>query len=342
VSLLPKTTLDFFDSYRARIGEYEDSAVEARDVVTRSLEGSGLGVHSISSRAKAPYSLLGKLREKKYSDPASQVTDLVGVRVITHYPDDAERAEEILRTSFDVNEEESYDRLDELKSSVFGYRSIHLVVRLPAAQVRLSRNLEDQWFEVQVRGLLQHAWAAVDHEVRYKSGIDFPPPLVRRFAAIAGGLEALDDAFMGMRPIREELTDSYRDTYLVGEDPDVRLDAARLTACMEAMLPEGRSMRGAAAVHEEYGSTAGKLAVEGLATVGVTTARQLREAQAGKKVRRLLKDHAAVLGTTVEQLSHLVVCIVVIWCENGEVLEREFPELRFDSALAETLGFEPA
>jgi hypothetical protein len=53
----------------------------------------------------------------------------------------------------------------------------------------------------------------------------------------------------------------------------------------------------------------------------------------------LLKDHAARLGTTVEQLSHLIVCIVVIWSENAEVLEREFPELRFDSALAETLGF---
>jgi hypothetical protein len=203
----------------------------------------------------------------------------------------------------------------------------------------MSKWLEDQWFEIQVRGLLQHAWAAVDHEVRYKSGIDFPADLKRRFAAIAGGLEALDDAFMGMRPIREELTDRYRDSYLVGDDSDVALDAARLTASMEALLPDGPSLRGPNSVQRQHGSSAQKLAAEGLATVGITTERQLREALEGPKVRRLLKDHAARLGTTVEQLSHLIVCIVVIWSENAEVLEREFPELRFDSALAETLGF---
>jgi hypothetical protein len=48
------------------------------------------------------------------------------------------------------------------------------------------------------------------------------------------------------------------------------------------------------------------------------------------------------VGATPETLSHLVVCLILVWFENCDVLNDQFPELRFDSDLADTLGFEVA
>jgi ppGpp synthetase/RelA/SpoT-type nucleotidyltranferase len=53
-----------------------------------------------------------------------------------------------------------------------------------------------KWFEIQVRSILEHAWAEIEHEVVYKSGMEFPGQFKRRFAAIAGLLEMIDKDFL--------------------------------------------------------------------------------------------------------------------------------------------------
>jgi hypothetical protein len=55
--------------------------------------------------------------------------------------------------------------------------------------------LRKRWFEIQVRSLLEHAWAEIEHEIVYKSGITQPDAVRRRFAALAGSLELFDSEF---------------------------------------------------------------------------------------------------------------------------------------------------
>jgi ppGpp synthetase/RelA/SpoT-type nucleotidyltranferase len=340
VSLLPNSTLQFFENYRDSIAEFEAAALEAREAVADLLRGSVRGVQAIESRAKDPHSLLDKLRRKEYPNPGEQVKDLIGVRVITQYPDDAEAAAEILGPAFEIDTEESYDKFEELEAKVFDYRSIHLVARLRESDADVTKALGRHWFEIQVRSLLQHAWAEVDHEIKYKSGIAFPKPLERRFAAIAGSLETLDQAFIDMRGSRTTLIDQYRAAYENDLEEDQPFDAARLIACLEALRPTGASLRSTAPVLPGSSGHVEKVINDALTTVGLSTRRLLESALRESGAKKLLKSHAASVGATPDTLSHLVVCLILIWFENHDVLNDQFPELRFDSDLADTLGFE--
>jgi len=56
----------------------------------------------------------------------------------------------------------------------FGYESIHVLVRVPdeVAQ-QLCPHLERNVIEIQLRTILQEAWAEVEHELVYKA--EFTP-----------------------------------------------------------------------------------------------------------------------------------------------------------------------
>jgi hypothetical protein len=200
----------------------------------------------------------------------------------------------------------------------------------------LAPALGDRWFEIQVRSLLQHAWASIEHEVRYKAGIDFPTELGRRLASVAGGLENLEYSFMGIRAEQHRLIDDYRSAYASCADATETFDAARLTACLEVLQPDGATLRNSTIAG--YGVHIGKLLKDALAMVGITTRDQLEAAILHAHVQELLEDHASLLGVTVRELSHAVLCLVVVWSENHEVLLHQFPELRFDPELEDTLG----
>ena len=342
MALLPNTTLQFYEDYREHFSDYIRAAEEARGAIKALLRGSVQNLQGVEARAKDPFSLLGKLRQKTYPHPAVELTDLVGVRVITRYPDDAERAERVLRPAFEINEDESSDKLDDLEPEAFGYRAIHLIAKQHDNDAAIRQTLGGMWFEIQVRSLLQHAWAEVDHDIKYKSGVNFPNPLKRRLAAIAGGLETLDQAFLDMRGTRDTLIAGYRKAYEEDLDEDETFDAARLVAFLETRLPEGTSLTKSGAVVPSYIGSIEKLINDALETVGITTARLFDNALNDAQTKRKLKEHASVIGESPPTLSHLIVCLIVVWTQNTDVLSKQFPELRFDSQLGTTLGFEIA
>jgi ppGpp synthetase/RelA/SpoT-type nucleotidyltranferase len=340
VSLLPKPTLRYYEDYAQSFEEHEEAADAAKRAVSDLLRGNVRGVLSVDARAKDPLSLLDKLRRKEYTNPEDQLKDLVGVRVITQYADDAEVAAAVLEDRLEIDIGESYDQLAQLDTTSFSYRSIHVVASLTEAQAAITPKLGGRWFEIQVRSLLQHAWAEVDHEIKYKSGVAFPPRLERRLAAIAGSLETLDQAFLDMRDTRARLIEEYVHHYRCDADADVDFDAARLIAYLECVRPEGTSILEASTVLPAVHGHIEKVLVDGLRTVGLTTARLMGKALEDKATQALIADHAALLGISAERVSHLAVGLIVIWTENPDVLNIQFPELRFDSDLADTLGFD--
>jgi ppGpp synthetase/RelA/SpoT-type nucleotidyltranferase len=340
VALLPNTTLQFYENYRVHFSDYVDAAKQAKAAVAELLKGSVQGVQGVEARAKHPHSLLGKLRQNVYTNPAAELTDLVGVRVITQYPDHAEQAASVIRPEFQIDEEQSSDKLDDLNPETFGYRSIHLVARQHENDAAIRQALGNMWFEVQVRSVLQHAWAEVDHDIKYKSGVNFPRTLRRRLAAIAGGLETLDQAFIDMRGTRDTLIAGYREAYTKGDDMEEVFDSARLVAFLDVRWPEGASLLEAGAVVPGLTGSIEKVINDALETVGVTTGKLLDDALNVPETKRLLKEHASAIGESPQTLSHLIVCLIVVWTQNADTLNKQFPELRFDSDLATTLGFE--
>ena len=84
-----------------------------------------------------------------------------------------------------------------LETDKVGYLSVHYIMqlsekRLGLSEYKLFANLK---CEVQVRTLLQHAWAEIEHDRNYKFSGVLPKEIKRRFYLVAGVLELMDNEF---------------------------------------------------------------------------------------------------------------------------------------------------
>lgn len=215
--------LEEYREARPLLGQLKDSVL-AR--LREALDSSGLVVTATEARVKTEESLAGKLALKgaKYAT-LTDITDLVGARVITFYTDDVDRIASIAEKLFEIDWDNSVDkrRLHQLDS--FGYASLHYICRIPGYDFR---------FELQLRTTLQHAWAAINHDTGYKSGIEIPREYLRRMNRLAGLLEMADDEFSH---IRTELADYRRRVQALVKDgklEDVLLDGDTFRSYLQA------------------------------------------------------------------------------------------------------------
>ena len=188
--------------YGQRQPLYEEFASALGTLLVQILRDRGIALHAITHRAKEPDSLLRKLSNPGRSYGAlEQVTDLAGVRVITYFHDDVDRAAEILKSEFTIDAANSIDMRARLDPDRFGYLSLHFVVSLSPARSQLPeyRRFTGLPAELQIRSLLQHAWAEIEHDLGYKSAQSVPSPIRRRFSRLAGMLELADAEFAAIR-----------------------------------------------------------------------------------------------------------------------------------------------
>ena len=204
------------DEYREAVPMLERMQTQVIATLQEALERSGLVVTAVESRIKTEESLAGKLALKgsKYASLAD-ITDVLGVRIVTFYTDDVDRIASMAEQLFEIDWQSSVDkrRLHQLDS--FGYSSLHYICRIPGYDMR---------FELQLRTTLQHAWAAINHDTGYKSGVEIPREYMRRMNRLAGLLEMADDEFSR---IRTEITDYRRRVQALvksGKLDDVLLD----------------------------------------------------------------------------------------------------------------------
>ena len=185
--------------YQDNLPRFREVEAQVRDSIKRTLADAGLLVAAVESRVKAYDSLAGKLELKghKYNSLAD-LTDILGLRVITFYIDDVDKVASAVERLFTIDWENSVDKRKIHDTDSFGYLSLHYICSIPDFPYR---------FEIQMRTLLQHAWANMDHDTGYKSGVEIPRRYMRNMSRLAGMLELVDDEFS---KIRIELTDYRR------------------------------------------------------------------------------------------------------------------------------------
>ena len=190
---------ELLQQYRSRLPEYNRMAREIPEKLKAFFSEAGIIVAAVEHRVKTESSLAGKLALKggKYKS-ILDITDLVGIRVITFYIDDVDKVASVLERNFEIDWANSIDKRKAHEIDSFGYLSLHYICRLPDSEVR---------FEVQMRTVLQHAWANMNHDTGYKSGVEIPKVYLRNMSRLAGMLELIDDEFSR---IRQELSDYRR------------------------------------------------------------------------------------------------------------------------------------
>lgn len=181
---------------------YEELGALVYPRLLQMLESQRIRVHSVTYRVKHPDSLAEKLRRqgKEYRS-LSDVTDLLGLRVITYFADDVDRVVALVDGAFAVDPERSVDKRRAQEPDRFGYASVHKICRLAAdpGEPAAVRRLAGLSFEIQIRSILQHAWAEIEHDLGYKAAHTIPAPIRRRFSILASLLELADDEFIRLR-----------------------------------------------------------------------------------------------------------------------------------------------
>ena len=192
---------DFVRQYGERSATAAAFSVSLSHLFDGVLKQDDLKFHSISSRVKSLKSTAEKIERHTHLDALEDVLDLLGFRIITYFPDEVDRVAAMIEAEFDPLPEHSVDKRKLLSPDRFGYLSVHYVVRLRDDRAALGEY--SQWagfpFEVQVRSLLQHAWAEIEHDLGYKVPEAIPSHLRRRFSRLAGLLEIADDEFLSLR-----------------------------------------------------------------------------------------------------------------------------------------------
>ncbi len=200
------TLAQFGNYYHDFRRAHPNAAADFRSAMEELLTDGGVTYDRVSTRLKEWSSLKSKARKKGadstllYPDPRRDIHDMIGVRITTYHSTEIPIAIKVLQDSFGVHK--SVDKAAETRiSGGFGYGSHHLILEVDESNEDLQEYL-GMVFEVQVRTVLQHAWAEFEHDIRYKragvgvseeGGVD--PEVDRMFTLAAGLIELADQQF---------------------------------------------------------------------------------------------------------------------------------------------------
>ncbi|MBO4232106.1 MAG: hypothetical protein J5862_02570 [Bacteroidales bacterium] len=210
--------LSIIDEFKENYSSFEKIKEIVLEQLKSLLKNNNILVTAVEARIKAEESLAGKLELKGYKYKSlSDITDIVGARVITFYTDEVDKISALVETVFDIDRHESVDKRKMHELNSLGYMSLHYICRIPKTLYYDEKHPEinEYRFEIQMRTALQHVWANMYHDTGYKSGVEIPPEYLRSLTCLAGMLELADAQFSR---IRTEINDYRRHVHSLVQD----------------------------------------------------------------------------------------------------------------------------
>ncbi|MDR0732000.1 MAG: tetratricopeptide repeat protein [Treponema sp.] len=132
------------------------------------------------------------------------ITDLIGLRVVCPFLEDMKEVEKIISGAYEVVELDHKGAGYSFKE--FGYESTHFLVAIPPHVLRERGDCGCRVAEIQIRTILQDAWAEVEHELVYKAEFSpFDEPMKRKLAALNASLSLADTIFQEIRGYQRQL-----------------------------------------------------------------------------------------------------------------------------------------
>jgi putative GTP pyrophosphokinase len=123
-------------------------------------------IEHIITRIKTPDSAFAKLKLIGYEPTGENairlLSDVIGIRLITHFIGDIYTIRNILANcgDFDIVKEKDYVR----NSKSSGYRGYHIIINTNVDGFKIRA-------EIQLRTIAMDCWASLEHQIRYKKGI---------------------------------------------------------------------------------------------------------------------------------------------------------------------------
>lgn len=187
---------DAVSRFKQQRPTYVKLARELPKFVEKRLKKHGLVHFRIEARAKKLKSFKAKLA----GDPQRQIEDHVGVRVLLFFRSDLPLAEKVFEKLLIIDPSSYVDKSEGHDDDSFGYRSVQFVGRTKQGgwdskpgDLEAMAPMMGTKIEVQLRTMVEHAWAEVEHDFRFKIGRDkLSPEINRRFALTAALLEQAD------------------------------------------------------------------------------------------------------------------------------------------------------
>jgi putative GTP pyrophosphokinase len=210
---------EYIRRYYENIEKNEKLCQEVKYILDSELKSSEVDIAHITSRAKSLESFCEKIARKSYKKPFDEITDFAGVRVVYLYSTSRSIIEDIIEKEFEIIEKVDKVEIDEDK---FGYGALHYLVKIRNTHIGARYDeLKNKVCEIQVRTILQDAWAMVAHHLSYKQESDVPKELRRKLNALSGLFETADDQFENIRNARNIYQGEVKESLSKGGDfPD--------------------------------------------------------------------------------------------------------------------------
>ncbi|WP_051251670.1 GTP pyrophosphokinase [Psychrilyobacter atlanticus] len=202
------------EEFQDNMQEYEIFIFHLQQKIERILKDNNIFYVKTEARVKSLDSFKRKLEMKKnkYQNPLEEMTDILGIRIITYYREDLDEILKLLKENFKIDYKNSTNKLQSLKYNEMGYLSLHYICKCKPSQKNLY-GCTDFKFEVQIRTALQHIWAQIDHQLRYKTLANIPNKVQRKLFRISAMLESVDDEFDSIKHDVQVVENFYKDRF---------------------------------------------------------------------------------------------------------------------------------
>ena len=243
-------------------------------LVTQLLDDAGINYLTVSGRTKSVESFAAKAARRTpagqlvHPEPMTDITDQVGIRVVTYVLSDVDAVARLLSSQLELRDDRDMGQ-ETAAQGRFGYSSRHLLVALSEPRPEHPGIPDGFQASIQIRTVLQHAWAEFEHDIRYKGSVpaEYAPDFDRRFTLAAGLLELADQQFTTIRDRHRAELSAPED----GVDDDPRISATDLAAFLAGQYADAGWSR-----TEHYAWISGLLL-----ELGITSLSELREALKG-------------------------------------------------------------